>query len=437
MSKKIIIAGRPNVGKSSLFNAIIGKKLALVDNYSGLTRDVRVGKVSFLEKFFFLYDTAGIKKSSEKFDAEINQNSLKYFKETDIILLVIDGKMQLTSEDYEIVDKIRKLNKKIFLVINKTEGKINKFIMEECSKLGFGQPFLVSSAHHQNIDELKFFLFDLITTRNNTSFPNFDFSIAVVGKVNSGKSTLINSIKGQNISMTGSQANLTRDTVETEIQIKNSNLKFFDTAGFNKSDEKKLKINKLALNETLRKIRLCQMIIIIMDINDFYERLHSKIIDLVYNEKRCMLLALNKIDNYPYKSYDLIKKKVYELNPQILDMPIFFVSALKKVGLNNLKNGINNQIICWRKRIKTSVLNEWLKKTVNKIPPPLHNGKQVKLKYLTQVDIGPPKFNIFTNFPKSLKEQYKRYLINTLKKNFQLNGLPIKIVFKKADNPYD
>ncbi|MBF91501.1 MAG: ribosome biogenesis GTPase Der [Rickettsiales bacterium] len=437
MSKKIIIAGRPNVGKSSLFNAIIGKKLALVDNYSGLTRDVRVGKVSFLEKFFFLYDTAGIKKSSEKFDAEINQNSLKYFKETDIILLVIDGKMQLTSEDYEIVDRIRKLNKKIFLVINKTEGKINKFIMDECSKLGFGQPFLVSSAHHQNIDELKFFLFDLITTRNNTSFPNFDFSIAVVGKVNSGKSTLINSIKGQNISMTGSQANLTRDTVETEIQIKNSNLKFFDTAGFNKSDEKKLKINKLALNETLRKIRLCQMIIIIMDINDFYERLHSKIIDLVYNEKRCMLLALNKIDNYPYKSYDLIKKKVYELNPQILDMPIFFVSALKKVGLNNLKNGINNQIICWRKRIKTSVLNEWLKKTVNKIPPPLHNGKQVKLKYLTQVDIGPPKFNIFTNFPKSLKEQYKRYLINTLKKNFQLNGLPIKIVFKKADNPYD
>ena len=144
-----------------------------------------------------MYDTAGIKKSSEKFDQEVNQNSLKYFEETDIILLVIDGKMELTSEDFGTIDKIRKLNKKVILVINKTEGKINKFIIEECSKLGFGQPFLVSSAHHQNIDELKFFLLDLISVEKNESLLDFDFSIAVVGKVNSGKSTLINALKGK------------------------------------------------------------------------------------------------------------------------------------------------------------------------------------------------------------------------------------------------
>ncbi len=437
MFSRVIIVGRSNVGKSSLFNAIIGKKFALVDNHPGITRDVKIKEVSFLDKQFLLLDSAGIKESTNDLDVLINDNSLKYYKKSDIILFVIDGKETLTSEDHNLVKILRKINKIVITVINKTEGKINNFIINETEKLGFGKPVLISSAHNQGIDSLKFLIYEKIDTENFTDNYNPDFSIAIIGKVNSGKSTLINSLGNNQVSLTSSVPNLTRDSVEIRKNINDHNMKIFDTAGFFKSEDKKLKINKLSIDETLRKIRLCQIVLIVMDISDFYERIHSKIIDLVFNENRCLIVVVNKIDNLKSTSHELVKKKIYELNPQIKDLPIFFISALKKIGLQKLLNGITSQINCWKKRINTGTLNTWLKKTIDKNPPPLFNGNTVKFKYVMQVDTGPPKFNIFTNYPRKIKEPYKRYIANRLKENFKLNGLPVKIIYKKTSNPYE
>ena len=219
MVSSVIIVGRPNVGKSSLFNAIIGKKFALVDNHPGITRDGKIKEVSFLDKQFLILDSAGIKVSANDLDVLINDNSLKHLKKSDIVLFVIDGKESLTSEDYNIVEILRKINKIIIIVINKTEGKINDFIFDETKKLGFGEPVLISSAHSQGIDSLKFLIYEKIYITKSTDYYTADFSIAIIGKVNSGKSTLINSLGNNKVSITGSVPNLTRDSVEIRKKI--------------------------------------------------------------------------------------------------------------------------------------------------------------------------------------------------------------------------
>ena len=438
MTDKVILVGKPNVGKSSIFNTLIGKKIALVDNFPGLTRDINTKKIKIFDKDFVLIDSAGLKKPSNDLESEIRMNSLDYYNKAEILILVFDGKQCLSEEDYSLVQIIRKLNKKVIPVLNKTEGKINEFVINEFEQLGFGKPILVSAAHNQGIDDLRIIIYEELSPKvkeDNLVKPSF--LLAVVGKVNSGKSTMINSLKGEKVSLTGENPNLTRDIVETEISFDDIKIKLFDTAGFIKSDKSRLKINQLSLYETNRKIRLCQMIMILVDINDYYERIHSKIIDLVYNENRCLILAINKIDSQKIILQGQIKKKIFELNPQIKDMPIFFVSGLKKSGFNELKKGIVFQFKNWKRRIKTSQLNLWLKEAVRRKPPPLHNGNLVKLKFVSQVDTGPPKFNIFTNHPRYIEKTYKRYLSNRLKSNFKMQGIPVKIIYKKTTNPYE
>jgi GTP-binding protein len=438
MPDKVLILGKPNVGKSSIFNMIVGKNIAIVDNFSGLTRDLKKKEIFFLDKSFELIDSAGLVFSNSYLEEEIFFNTIEFAKNCQILLLVFDGKESLSKEDYEIIETIRKLNKRILPIINKCEGKINQYIIGELENLGLDKAIQVSSAHNQGIEELKFEIYEVLPfKKKDNELVGEEFSIAIVGKTNSGKSTITNTLKGSKVSITGSLPYLTRDAVETTINYKKTNFKIFDTAGFSKSLEKDNKVNKLAIDQTRKKIRLCQFVLIVLDINDYFERLHSKIISLVYSENRCMVIVINKIDTFKSFPKLAIQKKIYELNPQIKGMPIFFVSALEKNGFNDLLNGIKYQFVIWKKRIKTSLLNSWLKKIMKNNPPPLYNGNTVKLKFVTQVDIGPPKFNIFSNYPVFINKQYKRYLANNLKTSFKMNGLPVKIIYKKTSNPYE
>lgn len=437
MVNKVILAGKPNVGKSSLFNSMIGKNFAIVNNFPGVTRDVRFFEITAFESKFTLIDTAGIKSSKNKLETKINKNSLKEFKNADLILLIFDGKEILTKEDFELTIQVRKLNKTLLTVINKAEGKINNELISQISKLGFDNPLKVSAAHNQGIDELKFLICESLKLKKTQNVAPPEFSMCIVGKVNSGKSTLFNRLSGEERSITGEIPNLTRDSVEHSFKLNNKGIKIFDTAGFYKSDKTINTINFLSIKETKRKIRLCQISLIIIDIENYYERIHSKIIDLIYNDKRCIILVINKIDKYKEVDQMLIKKKIYKLNPQVNEVPIFFISAKNNSGLNELRHGIENQLICWNHRVNTGQLNTWLRSITKEIPPPLYNGRLIKLKYAVQVDVGPPKFNIFTNHPDYLKESYKRYVINRLRKRFNFNGLPIKIIYKKASNPYE
>ena len=373
MVNKVILAGKPNVGKSSLFNSMIGKNFAIVNNFPGVTRDVRFFEITAFESKFTLIDTAGIKSSKNKLETKINKNSLKEFKNADLILLIFDGKEILTKEDFELTIQVRKLNKTLLTVINKAEGKINNELISQISKLGFDNPLKVSAAHNQGIDELKFLICESLKLKKTQNVAPPEFSMCIVGKVNSGKSTLFNRLSGEERSITGEIPNLTRDSVEHSFKLNNKGIKIFDTAGFYKSDKTINTINFLSIKETKRKIRLCQISLIIIDIENYYERIH----------------------------------------------------------------GIENQLICWNHRVNTGQLNTWLRSITKEIPPPLYNGRLIKLKYAVQVDVGPPKFNIFTNHPDYLKESYKRYVINRLRKRFNFNGLPIKIIYKKASNPYE
>ncbi len=262
-------------------------------------------------------------------------------------------------------------------------------------------------------------------------------SIAIVGKTNSGKSTLMNSISGQDVSVTGNKPYLTRDAVEITVEKKKLNFKIIDTAGFSKDLSGSKNLNKDFMDQTKKKIRLSQMILIVMDIDDYFERLHSRIIRLVYDENRCMLIVVNKTDKYKKIYEESVKKKLYDLNPQINGLPICFISAKKKVGISSLFKAVISQSLLWRKRISTGKLNAWMEKLVKKTPPPLHKGRSIKFKYITQPNSAPPKFNIYVNYAEAIKSEYKRFLENNLRKNFNLNGLPIKIIYKKSKNPFN
>ena len=304
MTKNIIILGKPNAGKSSLMNAFLRKQVAVVDNYEGLTRDLKHIEVKINEKTFNLIDSPGLAKSRNSIEKEIKKKTILSLEKCNLILLVIDGKKSLTNEDIEIFKIVRKSKKKTILVINKTEGKINEATLNECSNLGFGSPVKISTAHMQGIDNLKYLISKVLPSDESDTLveEGKKLSIAIVGKTNSGKSTLLNSLKGENLSITGDLPNLTRDAIETTIKNNFFESKIIDTAGFSKSKNDNNNILQLFTEQTKKKIRLSRVIIVLMDIEDYFERIHSKIIKFVYEENRCIILTVNKIDG----------KKIYQ-----------------------------------------------------------------------------------------------------------------------------
>ena len=440
MTNNILIVGKPNVGKSSLFNALVKKSLALVNNTPRYTRDIKKKQFVLSGQDITLIDSPGLFEPKDEIEEKIIKYTTDQISKSDLILLVFNAKEQLTTDDHKLVSLIRRCEKKRIIVLNKTEGNYNSDIINDIEKLGFGLPILISSAHMKSIDILEERILQNLKLKKNTKEFSRDISerlsIAIVGKTNSGKSTLMNSLSGQDVSITGNKPYLTRDAVEVTIERKKLNFKIIDTAGFSKDLSGSKKLNKDFIDQTKKKIRLSQMILIVMDIDDYFERLHSRIIRLVYDENRCMLLVINKTDKYKRISEESVKKKIYDLNPQINGLPICFVSAKKKVGISSLFKLVISQSLIWKKRISTGKLNTWMENIVKKTPPPLHKGRSIKFKYITQLNSAPPKFNIYVNYTKAIKPDYKRFLENNLRKNFNLNGLPIKIIYKKSKNPF-
>ena len=440
MTDEIIILGKPNVGKSSIFNSIIGKSLALVENHPGITRDLRKKKINFLGIEYILVDSAGISDQSDDFNKEIINQTLNSIKNSRLVLFVIEGNNQLTIEDYKIIEVIRKHKIPKILVVNKSESKLSHSIDEDCNKIGFGNPEYVSAEHKIGIINLKLRINSVIRGENHkelTEKKQFDHTIAIVGKTNTGKSTLLNSLKGEKISITGKSPNLTRDPVETSVIWRNINFKIFDTAGISGNTNNLEKIDRMSIYESKRKIRLSEIIILILDINNYFEKFNFKLIRSIVNESRCLIIVINKIDTIKDFSEKVIKNQIYNLFPQIRKTPIFFISAEKKIGLKKLMNGIISFLPSWNKRIETNKLNQWLRKITLKNPPPLHNGREIKLKFITQINVKPPKFVIFSNFPEAFKESYKRFLINELKKEFKFEGVIVTLSIGKSKNPYE
>lgn len=441
---KIAIFGRPNVGKSSLFNALLGKKKAIVSNVSGITVDRNYELIKLNDIFFSLIDTAGINKET------INVNSDNYSKQTllaleesDLIFFVTDFSIGLIPLDFELAKFLRKFNKTVFHLVNKYDVKNKSFDFDDINKIGFKNTIFISSEHKLGFNEI----YNNITDSNkfNSTFRDVynnshkdNLRISIVGKPNSGKSTLINTIIGRERLVTGDKPGLTKDSIDISFYYKNFKLIFTDTAGLRKKPRIYEYVEKQSSVKTMNAIRNSDITILITDANESFNKQDLIIANKALDYGKPMILALNKWDIIQHKSRvirDFKDRMKYSLS-QIQGLKILPISGLTKFGIKNL---IDELIIIHntaKKRISTSDLNQWFRIITDNNPPPLVNGKKNTLKYISQVDNCPPFFVINCSYPNKLPKSYIRYIQNNLVQNFKFSGIPIKFKIKKSSNPF-
>ncbi|MDG2474794.1 MAG: ribosome biogenesis GTPase Der [Paracoccaceae bacterium] len=469
MTFSIAIVGRPNVGKSTLFNRLIGRKLALVDDQPGVTRDLREGETKVRNAKVKIMDTAGLETASEhSLQYRMSALSISAIKDADACLFVVDARVGITAADQSYAATVRKTSKEVILVANKAEGRAAESGIYESFSLGLGEPVSISAEHGIGIDELKekivklfkfsqnhgVFGFDdnsiltsdekLYKTIHNrdadfSSSSNEEIQISIIGRPNSGKSTLINKIAGNKRLLTGPEAGITRDAISSSINWRGQRFRIFDTAGMRKKAKIQNRLEKLSVSDGIRAIRFSEIVVLLLDVNSPFDTQDLKIADLAEREGRCVVVAVNKWDLEISKNKKILelRKKLCNLLPQLLGVPLVTISGLSGVGLPNLHKQVLLAYEVWNTRITTSRLNNWLADKISLHPPPSVRGKRIRMRYITQVKSRPPSFVIFTSLPDNVPESYKRYLVNGLRKDFGIMGVPIRLMLRTGNNPYD
>ncbi len=468
MTFTIAIVGRPNVGKSTLFNRLVGKRLALVGDQPGVTRDLRASTAKLRNVKVKILDTAGLEPASEHtLQYRMSNLSISAMKEADACLFVIDARTGITATDESYASTVRKISKSVILVANKVEGSININRVYESFYLGLGEPISISAEHGIGIEDLKQKMVEIIevshrktsiaehdrlgprqdrtldddsNSQSDTVFGSRDneIQISIIGRPNSGKSTLINKISGNQRLLTGPEAGITRDAISSSICWLGQNFRIFDTAGMRKKAKVYDKLEKLSVSDGIRAVRFSEVVVLLLDNNAPFETQDLKIADLAEREGRCLLIAINKWDLEKNKNRKLsrLKAMVTNLLPQLSGVPLVPISGLSGWGIPQLQSQVLSAYNIWNMRISTSKLNNWLIDRVDSHPPPTFNGKRIRLRYITQIKSRPPSFVIFTSSPENVPESYKRYLVNGLRKDFGLMGVPIRLMLRAGENPY-
>lgn len=450
---KISIIGRPNVGKSTLFNKLVGKSIAIVSDHPGVTRD-RKDSIGYLGPLKFkITDTAG-------WDNNIIEDKLEYkmvkqteiaLQDADLCLFMVDKKSGVTNTDRLLAEKLRKSNIPCILVINKCEGsKIDYGFDKEYYKLGFGDPIGISAEHNDGFNTLYdaiepyYDAYDksaeTIETENLDPDKNNEvLKLAIVGRPNSGKSTLINQLIKKERVITGSEAGITRDSIAIDWEYKDKKIKLIDTAGIRKKRNIDDNLEQFSVDESLRTIKFAQVVIMMVDSQIPFDSQDLAISSMLIQEGRGVVFALNKWDLIENK-HKIINDAIFTVEknaPELKGCPIVPISALNGNNIDKLLNAVLKVFKAWDKHISTSKLNQWLKFIENENPPPLFRGQNTKLKYITQIKKRPPTFILFTNSPERLeKTSYNRFLVNTLRKDFNLDETIVRLILKKSDNPY-
>ncbi len=455
MALKLAIVGRPNVGKSTLFNRLAGKKLALVHDLPGVTRDRKEVTTKLKDLELTIIDTAGYEEATEgKMEERMWQQTKRAIEEADVVLFLFDARAGMQAYDEHFADLVRKSKKPVLLLANKCEGRAQEQGIYEAYKLGLGEPIIFSAEHSIGFDELYLQLKELeeklFAVENDEKAGEEDtfedinelkkkpIQIAIVGRPNVGKSTLVNALLNDERMLTGPEAGLTRDAITSRWQWKGWKINLVDTAGLRKQAKVTGVIEKMSVESTMYAANMAQVVILVLDADGVLDKQDLTIARKVLDEGRALVVAVNKWDIADkQEALQKLNDKLATSLTQAEGVPTVTISALKKRGLDKLLSAVIKVYERWNVRIPTAPLNQWFRDVQEANPAPLgKNKRRIKLKYITQAKTRPPSFYIFSSNPEGLPDSYLRYLTNQLRETFGLRGIPIRITVRKADNPY-
>jgi GTP-binding protein len=443
MALKVAIVGRPNVGKSTLFNRLVGKRLALVDDRPGVTRDRRYADGSIGDMDLTLIDTAGYEDvTDESLEARMREQTEAALDDAELILFMMDAREGVTSLDRIFADRLRKVDKPVILLANKSESRESGGGVGEAHALGFGDPVPLSAEHGEGMADLYAAIvqasagLDIEEVEEEADKP---VRIAVIGRPNAGKSTLINRLLGEDRLLTGPEAGITRDSISVDWEYEGRAIRFVDTAGMRRKARVQEKLEKLSVADTIRAITFAEVVVLVMDKDHAFDIQDLQLADLVEREGRALVYVASKwdLEEEPQARLAELKRLADEKLPQLKGSQFVALSAHSGRGVERLMPAILEAYDTWSVKVKTRDLNDWLALATQRHPPPAVDGKRIKPKYIAQTKARPPTFVMFSSRASAMPDHYKRYLVNSIRESFDLPGTPIRLTVKSGSaNPY-
>jgi GTP-binding protein len=448
----VAIVGRPNVGKSTLFNRLIGKRLALVDDTPGVTRDRREGRGRLGDLEFTLFDTAGLEEAKAgSLSARMTEQTRRAVAEADLVLFLLDARAGVTPQDEHFARLLRRGRAPVLLLANKSEGRAGAAGAAEAYRLGLGEPIAISAEHGEGLADLYDRMAALAPAKAaDAEGTNLEeeqpeeeqqrgpLQLAIVGRPNVGKSTLVNRLIGEERLLTGPEAGITRDAIAVDWEWQGRPLRLVDTAGLRRRAKVEAKLEKLSAADTLRAIRFAEVVVLVLDAEQGLEKQDLTIASLVAEEGRALVIAANKWDAVGDKTAAKrrLRDRIETSLPQVKGLPVVTLSALTGRNLDELLKAVFEAHAAWNRRVPTAQLNRWLEEATGAHPPPAVSGRRIRLRYMTQIKTRPPTFALFASRAEALPESYLRYLVNGLREAFDIQGVPVRLNLRKTKNPY-
>jgi GTP-binding protein len=455
-SRRVAVVGRPNVGKSTLFNRLVGRRRAIVDDTPGVTRDVREAPAQLGDLAFTLLDTAGWETTGGAgLEARMRRFTERAIEGSDVVLFLIDARSGILPMDESFAGWLRKRKDKVILVANKCEGRAGQQGLAEAHGLGLGEPIPVSAEHGEGLSDLHEALaryIEPMAEEEDEKGDGLDESdeevakrpllLAIVGRPNVGKSTLLNRLVGEERMLTGPEAGITRDSIRVEWQWRGRLVRLIDTAGMRRRSRIDAKLEAASVADTLDAIRLADVVVVVLDAADMAEKQDLTIAGRVIDEGRALVIAVNKTDlladdqKASSRAWRKLADRLEASFAQVKDVPIVGFSALNGRGVERLMPKVFETYDTWNKRVPTPKLNRWLREMETLQPPPLAKGRRIRLRFMTQIKKRPPTFVLSVSQPQELGDDYLRYLTNRLRDDFDLPGVPIRLAMRKPNNPF-